>query len=192
VAADLLRLPDDLPAPVDDGAAAHLTGLPLPVVALPSTGGVPVRLDRLPAGRIVLYAYPRTGGADGAVPDGWDQIPGARGCTPEACAFRDHHVDLLTAGATAVYGLSTQSTADQREAVSRLHLPFALLSDEHHHLTDALALPTFEAGGEQLLRRLTMVVADGVIEKVFYPVFPPDAHASEVLQWLISTAQPVR
>ncbi|WP_426595370.1 peroxiredoxin [Cellulomonas sp. McL0617] len=181
---DLTRLPADLPVPVDDGAADHLPGSAMPAVSLRSTDGALVALGALPPGRTVLYAYPRTGGPDGVVPDGWDRIPGARGCTPEACAFRDHHDDLLAAGATAVYGLSTQDTTYQREAVDRLHLPFALLSDEHRLLATALRLPTFEAGGEALLRRLTMIVRDGVVEKVFYPVFPPDAHAAEVLAWL--------
>jgi peroxiredoxin len=189
MARDLTRLPDDLPVPVDDGAADHLTGMPLPAVALVSTDGQRVALDALAAGRTVIYAYPRTGGPDGAVPDGWDQIPGARGCTPEACAFRDHHADLIAAGARAVFGLSTQNTGYQLEAVARLHLPFAMLSDESFALTGALGLPTFEAGGLTLLRRLTMIVRDGVVEKVFYPVFPPDAHAAEVLAWLTATPE---
>jgi len=189
--ADLTRLPDGLPVPVDDGAADHLPGSELPPVALASTDGGRVELDRLPRGRTVLYAYPRTGGPDGSVPDGWDEIPGARGCTPEACAFRDHHADLLAAGASAVYGLSTQDTGYQREAVERLHLPFAMLSDESFALTEALGLPTFEAGGEVLLRRLTMIVLDGVVERVFYPVFPPDAHAAEVLAWLVANPEAI-
>ena len=184
---DLTRLPAGLPVPDDDGAADHLRGLPMPAVVLASTDGLAVALDALPEGRTVVYAYPRTGGPDGRVPDGWDQIPGARGCTPEACAFRDHHAELLAAGATAVYGLSTQDTAYQREAVDRLHLPFAMLSDESFTLTDALRLPTFEAGGNVLLRRLTMIVRDGAVEKVFYPVFPPDEHAAQVLAWLVRT-----
>jgi peroxiredoxin len=183
---DLTRLPVGLPVPVDDGAAAHLTGASLPSLALTSTDGVLVALDRLQAGRTVLYAYPRTGGPDGVVPVGWDQIPGARGCTPEACAFRDHHTELLAAGASAVYGLSTQDSTYQREAVKRLHLPFAMLSDVGHELTDAMRLPTFEVDGDVQLRRLTMIVRGGVVEKVFYPVFPPDTHAAEVLAWLVT------
>lgn len=185
--ADLTRLPTGLPVTADDGAAGNLTGLRLPSVALLSTDGRRVDLGALPTGRTVLYAYPRTGAPDGSVPDGWDQIPGARGCTPEACAFRDHHGELLAAGASAVYGLSTQDTAYQREAVERLHLPFAMLSDDGLALTHALRLPTFEVGGHVLLRRLTMIVRDGAVEKVFYPVFPPDAHAAEVLTWLVRT-----
>jgi peroxiredoxin len=184
---DLTRLPDDLPVPADDGAADHLAGAPLPALALPATDGSVVALDRLGPGRTIVYAYPLTGRPGTDLPDDWDAIPGARGCTAEACAFRDHHADLLAAGASAVYGLSTQDTAYQREAVDRLHLPFPMLSDETFALTHAMALPTFEAGGRTLLRRLTMVVRDGVVEKVFYPVFPPDGHAAEVLAWLVRT-----
>jgi len=184
---DLTRLPDDLPAPVDDGAADHLPGAPLPALALPATDGSVVALDRLGPGRTILYAYPLTGRPGTDLPDDWDAIPGARGCTAEACAFRDHHADLLAAGASAVYGLSTQDTDYQREAVDRLHLPFPMLSDEAFALTHALQLPTFEAAGRTLLRRLTMVVRDGAVEKVFYPVFPPDGHAAEVLAWLVRT-----
>ncbi|KQR11176.1 peroxiredoxin [Cellulomonas sp. Leaf334] len=184
---DLTRLPDDLPAPADDSAADHLAGARLPAVALPATDGSVVALDQLGAGRTILYAYPLTGRPGTALPDDWDAIPGARGCTAEACAFRDHHSDLLAAGASAVYGLSTQDTDYQREAVDRLHLPFPMLSDESFALTRAMDLPTFEVAGRALLRRLTMVVRDGVVEKVFYPVFPPDQHAAEVLAWLVRT-----
>ena len=188
---DLTRLPDDLPVPVDDGAADHLTGARLPALSLPATDGSAVALDRLGPGRTVVYAYPMTGGGPGAaLPDDWDTIPGARGCTAEACAFRDHHADLLAAGAAAVYGLSTQDTAYQREAVDRLHLPFPMLSDGAFALTRALRLPTFEAGGRTLLRRLTLIVTDGVVEKVFHPVFPPDRHAAEVLAWLTHAVRP--
>ena len=184
---DLTRLPDDLPAPLDDGAADHLPGAPLPALALPATDGSVVALDRLGPGRTILYAYPLTGRPGTDLPDDWDAIPGARGCTAEACAFRDHHADLLAAGASAVYGLSTQDSDYQREAVDRLHLPFPMLSDETFALTHAMGLPTFDAAGRTLLRRLTMVVRDGVVEKVFYPVFPPDGHAAEVLAWLVRT-----
>lgn len=184
---DLTRLPDDLPAPADDGAADHLEGTPLPGVGLPATDRSTVALDRLGPGRTILYAYPLTGRPGTDLPDDWDAIPGARGCTAEACAFRDHHADLLAAGASAVYGLSTQDTAYQREAVDRLHLPFPMLSDAAFALTHALDLPTFDVAGRTLLRRLTMVVRDGVVEKVFYPVFPPDRHAAEVLGWLVRT-----
>ena len=184
---DLTRLPDDLPAPPDDGAADHLAGTALPAVSLPATDGSVVALDRLGPGRTIVYAYPLTGRPGTDLPDDWDAIPGARGCTAEACAFRDHHADLLAAGASAVYGLSTQDTAYQREAVDRLHLPFPRLSDASFALTRAMDLPPFEAAGRTLLRRLTMVVRDGLVEKVFYPVFPPDRHAAEVLAWLVRT-----
>lgn len=179
-------LPSDLPVPEDDGGAVHLTGRAMPRVALPSTDGSQVRVDLVPEGleRLVLYAYPRTGlpGESPLTPD-WDQIPGARGCTPEACGFRDHAAELREAG-TAVAGVSTQTTVYQREAAERLRLPFPLLSDRELRLTRALALPTFTVAGQTLLKRLTLVVRDGVIEHVFYPVFPPDTHAAFVLRWL--------
>ena len=183
---DPSQLPDDLPVPADDGAADHLAGTAVPRLELPSTDGRPFRVDLVPDGasRLVLYAYPRTGrpGEDPLVPD-WDAIPGARGCTPESCGFRDHAADLARSGA-AVAGLSTQDTGYQREAVRRLRLPFPLLSDVDLRLTERLRLPTFEAAGHRLLRRLTLVVRDGRIEHVFYPVFPPDRHAEQVLDWL--------
>ncbi len=182
--------PDGLPVPVDDGAAAHLTGVAVPRLALPSTDDRPFRVDLVPEGaaRLVLYAYPRTGrpGEDPLVPD-WDAIPGARGCTPESCGFRDHAADLARVR-TAVAGVSTQDTAYQREAVQRLRLPFPLLSDADLRLTRALRLPTFDVAGHRLLRRLTLVVRDGVVEQVFYPVFPPDRHAEQVLDWLTAPA----
>jgi peroxiredoxin len=198
MAFDPTQLPADLPVPADDGAAAHLAGLAMPPVALPSTSGGPVRVDTVPDGfsRLVIYAYPMTGLPGIPVPDGWDQIPGARGCTPESCGFRDHAAELAALGA-AVAGLSTQSTGYQREVAERLGLPFPLLSDAGLTLTRALRLPAFgielgpeyEGGGHrELLKRLTLVIRDGVIEKVFYPVFPPDQHAGEVLAWVGSAS----
>jgi peroxiredoxin len=184
VARDPTILPADLPAPVDDGAAGHLPGLPVPDVALTSTDGGEVRLTESSAERSVVYAYPRTGrpGVPSLTPD-WDLIPGARGCTPESCAFRDHHAELAALGAE-VFGLSTQDSEDQREVVERLHLPFPLLSDADLRLARALRLPTFEVTGHTLLKRLTFVVRGGRIEHVWYPVFPPDTHAAEVVAWL--------
>ncbi|WP_375465289.1 peroxiredoxin [uncultured Methylobacterium sp.] len=177
-------LPADLPVPVDDGAAAHLTGMRLPDVSLAATDGGRVSLARL-SGRTIAYAYPRTGepGQPNLVPD-WDAIPGARGCTPQSCGFRDHHAALIARGVAQVHGVSTQTSAYQREAAARLHLPFTLLADPHRAFAMAARLPTFEAGGAVLLRRLTLVVDDGVVTKVFYPVFPPDRSAEAVLAWL--------
>lgn len=183
-AADLFPLPPGLPAPVDDGAADHLPGRAMPALILPATDGSQMPLAGLGAGRTVIYLYPMTGRPGVDLPEGWDDIPGARGCTPESCGFRDLMAELAEAGAARVYGLSSQSTGYQREAVSRLHLPFGMLSDEGLALAGALGLPTFEAGGMTLYRRLTMIVTDGVIEHVFYPIFPPDRHAQEVLDWL--------
>jgi peroxiredoxin len=179
-----MSLPDDLPVPDDDGAANHLAGMEMPHIVLPSTGGADVALDELGPGRTVLYVYPLSGKPGVDLPEGWDAIPGARGCTPEACGFRDHYAELRAAGATTVYGLSSQSTDYQAEFANRLGLPFEILSDEHRQLVGALNLPTFVAAGEPLYKRLTMVVTAGRIEHVFYPIFPPNAHAAEVLEWL--------
>jgi len=176
------QLPVGLPVPVDDGAADHLPGRPLPRLRLPATTGGEVDLGALD-GRTVLYIYPRTGVPGEPLPTGWDSIPGARGCTPEACGFRDHHAELRAAGAT-VLGLSAQPAAEQAEAATRLALPFPLLSDPELRLAAALDLPTFGVDGMVLYRRLTLVAAGGVIDHVFYPVFPPDGHADEVLGWL--------
>jgi peroxiredoxin len=178
-----LLLPDDLPVPQDDGAARHLAGKHLPSIALAATDGSMVDLSCLP-GRTVVYVYPRTGRPGVPAPDGWDAIPGARGCTPQSCGFRDHSADLRRAGVADLYGLSTQETAYQREAVERLHLPFAILSDSELRLTRALALPTFSVEGMTLLKRMAWVVDDGAISHVFYPVFPPDRSAETVLAWL--------
>jgi peroxiredoxin len=178
---DPYTLPDDLPRPIDDGAADRLEGAVVPPLELAATDGSTVRLDQL-EGLAIVYAYPWTGRpGEPLLVDGWDLIPGARGCTPETCAFRDHHADLLGAGASAVYGLSTQETAYQRELADRLHLPFPILSDAELKLTRALDLPTFEVAGRTLIKRLTLAIRDGRIERVWYPVFPPDTHASEVL-----------
>lgn len=179
-------LPPDIPVPQDDGASDHLKGMRLPDVALPATSGEAVQLSRLP-GRTVVYIYPRTGVPGVDPPDGWDMIPGARGCTPQSCSFRDHFAELKARGVARVFGLSTQDTAYQKEAAARLHLPFAILSDEKLALTKALRLPTFTAAGMTLLKRMALVVDDGVITQVFYPVFPPDKSAAEVLAWLERT-----
>jgi len=179
-----------IPAPHDDGAARHLEGLSLPDIALAATDGRSVSLARC-QGRTVVYAYPRMGKPGQiALVDGWDEIPGARGCTPQSCAFRDHFTELSAAGASQVFGLSTQDTAYQAEAVARLHLPFAILSDEKGALAKALRLPTIEVAGVTLLKRLAMVIDDGRITKVFYPVFPPDRNAGDVLAWLEDNPRP--
>ncbi len=172
-----------LPAPEADGATDHLPGAVLPSVPLAATDGSSVDLAAL-SGRTVVYAYPRTGVPGVDNPDGWDLIPGARGCTPQSCAFRDHFAELRSLGVDQLYGLSTQDTAYQREAAQRLHLPFALLSDRSLALTGALRLPVFETAGMTLLKRLTLVIEDGVVRHVFYPVFPPDRSAADVVGWL--------
>ncbi len=172
-----------LPRPADDGAARHLQGLRLPSLPLEATDGRAVDLATLP-GRTVVYAYPRTGRPDVANPEGWDGIPGARGCTPQSCAFRDHAHELRELGVGHLFGLSTQDTAYQAEAAGRLHLPFPLLSDAGLRLTTALRLPTFATAGMTLLRRLTLVLDEGVVTHLFYPVFPPDRSAADVVAWL--------
>jgi peroxiredoxin len=180
---ELHSLPPGLPAPVDEGACDHLPDIRLPSVPLPATDGSTVDLSSL-GGLVAVFAYPRTGrpGEPSLVPD-WDAIPGARGCTPQTCAFRDLHAEFGKLGCR-VFGLSTQDTAYQREMAQRLHLPFPVLSDAALALTKALRLPTFEVAGQVLLKRLAWVARDGVIAKVFYPVFPSDRNAGDVLVWL--------
>jgi peroxiredoxin len=182
---DPTKLPPGLPVPADDGAARHLSGARVPSIPLPTTDGADLRLsDGGDHERRIVYAYPRTGRpGEAPLTQDWDLIPGARGCTPEACGFRNHHADLARAGADVV-GLSTQDTSYQREAVERLHLPFVLVSDARLRLTRTMRLPTFEVAGHVLLRRFTLVIRAGRVEHVFYPVFPPDRHAEEVLAWL--------
>jgi len=174
--------PHSLPEPEDDGACDHLPGMRLPSVPLMSTEGDCVDLSSL-TGTTVVYCYPLTGRPDQDLPPGWDDIPGARGCTPQSCGFRDHHAELGELGAR-VFGLSTQNTTYQREAAERLQLPFLLLSDEKLELARTLRLPTFEAEGMTLIKRLTLVIEEGEIQKVFYPVFPPGRNAEEVVGWL--------
>ena len=173
-----------IPAPADDGAARHLPGRMIPPLDLVATDNSSVQLSAL-KGRMVVFAYPRTGEPGKISPvEDWDMIPGARGCTPQTCAFRDLFAELKAAGAQHVFGLSTQDPDYQREMAVRLHLPFAVLSDEKLSLTRALDLPTMEVAGLTLIRRLTLIVDDGTISHVFYPVFPPDQNASDVLAWL--------
>jgi peroxiredoxin len=180
------RLPEGLPAPVDDGACDHLPGLEVPDIALPSTAGGQVRLAEPAAPRTVVFAYPRTGRPGEELPggkDAWYAIPGAAGCTPQACAYRDATARFREHG-VRLYGLSTQDTAYQREMATRLGLPYEVLSDAGLRFASALRLPTFEVQGATLLRRHTLVIDRGVIEHVFYPVFPPDRDATQVLAWL--------
>jgi peroxiredoxin len=182
MSSNLTELPTDLPVPLDDGAAAHLKGMSLVKIALPSTDGATVDLSSL-TGLFVIYIYPMTGRPGVPLPDGWDAIPGARGCTPQSCSFRDHYTELKALG-SGVFGVSAQDSEYQREARDRLQLPFELLSDCSLRLKSALRLPTFHVSGLELYKRLTLIVDRGKIEKVFYPVFPPDKNAEEVLTWL--------
>ncbi len=182
---DPTYLPPDIPVPRDDGAARHLSGMTLPDLALPATRGSSVNLSKL-KGRAIVYIYPRTGVPGVDAPPGWDDIPGARGCTPQSCSFRDHFAELKALGVASVYGLSTQDTSYQREAAERLHLPFPILSDADLKLTRAIDLPTFSTSGMTLLKRMALVIDDGAIVKVFYPVFPPDKNAEKVIAWLRS------
>ena len=181
---NLSTLPDDLPVPVDDGASTHLVGLSVPSVRLMSTQGREVCLAQVSQSkRVVVYCYPLTGSPGQELPAGWSEIPGARGCTPQSCSFRDLHRELLALNAV-VFGLSTQTTEFQQEAASRLHLPFPLLSDSQYAFSNALNLPMFKVEGLSLTKRLTMIIWQGEIIKVFYPVFPPDKNAQEVVAWL--------
>jgi peroxiredoxin len=176
-------LPANLPEPVDDGQADHLRGMAMPQVSLPSTAGRVVDLSNLSAPRTVIYCYPMTGVPGKPLPEGWDTIPGARGCTPQTCGFRDHYQELLELKA-GVFGLSTQPTEYQREMARRLDVPFEILSDAEFKLCDALRLPAFQVDGMRLLKRMTLIVRDRRIEHVFYPVFPPNESADQVLRWL--------
>ena len=173
-----------IPAPADDGAAAHLAGMTLPPISLVATDDTSVDLSTL-KGRTVVFGYPRTGepGKIGLVED-WDMIPGARGCTPQTCSFRDLFAELKAAGARQVFGLSTQDNVYQTEMASRLHLPFPVLSDDKLQLASALGLPTMEVAGLTLIKRLALIIDDARITHVFYPVFPPDRNAGDVLEWL--------
>jgi peroxiredoxin len=177
-------LPEGLPVPADDGACDHLPGLELPSLPLPSSAG-PVDLAELARERLVLYVYPRTGRPGQPSLPGWDEIPGARGCTPQSCAFRDHAAELAELGAR-VAGLSAQSLDDQVEFAERNRMPFPVVSDERLELARALRLPTFEVEGLTLYKRVTLVAERGRIAKAFYPVFPPDRNAEDVLAWLSS------
>lgn len=179
-----------IPAPIDDGAAQHLVNARIASIPLPATDGTTVDLSSLP-GMVVVYAYPRTGRPGVKNPDGWDLIPGARGCTPQSCSFRDHFTELKALGVDCLFGLSTQSTDYQREAAERMHLPFPILSDVHLRLAGAMSLPTFEIGGMTLLKRFTLVMNHGIIDHVFYPVFPPDQNAGKVAEWLANRPQPI-
>ena len=172
-----------LTPPDDDRGADHLTDARLPSTALQSTPGKTVDLSTLP-GRSVIYIYPMTGRPDKPLPDGWDSIPGARGCTPQSCAFRDHMHELTALGVDHLFGLSTQNTVYQQEAVDRLHLPYQLLSDEKLQLQHALNLPTLIVEGNTLLKRLTLLIDNGSITHHFYPVFPPDQNVADVIQWI--------
>jgi len=182
---DYFPLPPDLPRPVDDGGANHLVGMRMPEVSLQSTKGRTVRLAALQAPRTVIYCYPMTGVPEKPLPAGWDEIPGARGCTPQTCGFRDLHAEIIELGAE-IFGLSTQTSGYQREMAERLKIGFEIVSDAEYKLCDALHLPTFEVEGMRLLKRLTLIVRGGRIEHVFYPVFPPDKNAQQVLRWLLS------
>jgi peroxiredoxin/DNA-binding transcriptional MerR regulator len=182
---DYTTLPSGLPEPEDDGRAAHLPGTRMPSIVLATSDGSNVDLVSLAEGRTVIYLYPLTGRPGVDLPDGWDAIPGARGCSTEACNFRDHYQELQDLGVNRIYGLSSQDADYQAEVAERLHLPFAMLSDPHFELGDALRLPTFSAiGHSRLYARLTLVVRDGVVEHAFYPIFPPNAHAEQVRVWL--------
>lgn len=181
---NLSELPENLPIPEDDGACSHLQGMKLPSLALASTDGENIDLSSI-KGKTVVYIYPLTGRPDIQLPDGWNEIPGARGCTVQSCSFRDYYSELTEHG-FQVYGLSVQDSEYQQEAVARLHLPFPLLSDHAFQFINALSLPIFEFAGMALAKRVTLVINDGTIEKVFYPVFPPDKNAKVVIQYLTS------
>jgi peroxiredoxin len=179
---DFRTLPEGLPVPKDDGAADHLPGASVPALTLPSTRG-PIDLAREAEDLLVVYVYPRTGIPGRPSPDGWDSIPGARGCTPQSCAFRDRIDDFARHGASLL-GLSAQTATEQAEFAEREGIPYPIVSDDSLQLADELGLPTFEVDGMTLYKRLTFVARGGTIRRVFYPVFPPDRNAADVLAWL--------
>ncbi len=189
VSGDFTTLPPNLPVPEDDGAADHLPGMELPHLSLTSTAGAEVDLHDAARGTLVLYIYPRTGKPGEPLVPGWDDIPGARGCTPQSCSFRDHHADLRRLGAD-VLGMSAQPLEDQREFAARVGLPYALLSDPELRLAAALELPTFDVAGMRLYKRITLIARGGRVEHVFYPVFPPDRNAVDVIAWLEADRAP--
>jgi hypothetical protein len=178
----LNQLPPDLPVPADDGATHHLVGMKLPMITLQATTGKTINLGAVP-GKLVIYCYPMTGQPNIALPEGWDQIPGARGCTPQSCAFRDHYQEIQSLGAEVV-GLSVQTPEYQKEMAERLHLPFPVLSDENFLFQQALNLPTFIASGMTLLKRVTLIAHQGAIVAVHYPIFPSDSDPSWVMDYL--------
>jgi len=180
---NLTELPKDLPRPIDDGLANHLQAKAFPEVSLRSTNGNFINTKEFAKGVTVVYCYPLTGRPDQELPQNWDQIPGARGCTPQALSFKEKYADFKKRN-IQLFGLSIQTTEYQKEAAKRLDLPFPILSDSDFELTKALQLPTFEVEGKRLLKRLTMIIKDGIIVKVFYPVFPPDSNADEVFDWI--------
>jgi len=189
---DLFRLPDNLPVPIDDGGAQHLWNSRLPEIELVATDGAKINLSRL-RGTLVLFCYPRTGRpGEPSLVENWDQIPGARGCTPQTCGYRDFYSELREAGIQHVFGLSTQTPDYQREAAGRLHLPFPLLSDEHLQLTRAMRLPTLNLAGQVLTKRLTLVARASRVLHLFYPVFPPDKDAEHTLSWVTANQVLVR
>lgn len=182
MAKNIYMLPSDLPVPEDDGACDHLPGSGLPSVALTNTAGESVDLSAV-SGWAVVYFYPMTGKPERPPLLGWNKIPGARGCTTECCAFRDRYPELRRLG-VQVYGVSSQPIEEQRETVARLHLPFDLLNDSNLALAGALKLPTFEYDFARYIKRITLILQDGVIRKVYYPVFPPHLNPTDVIEWL--------
>jgi peroxiredoxin len=179
----LLSIPKDLPIPLNDGACEHLEKMLLPNVSLWSTDNQEITLSCL-SGWNVIFCYPMTGRPGFAIPEGWVQIPGAAGCTPQVCSYREHHSEFKR-NSVGVYGISTQTPEAQKEAVNRLELSYPLLSDANHSFSSALKLPLLEVGGLKLIKRLTLILNNGVIKKCFYPVFPPDKNVVEVMDWLI-------
>jgi len=171
-----------LAIPIDDGKCDHLFNMTLPQLSLLSTSNNTIDLSKL-EGLTVFYFYPRMGRPDIETPAGWGDIPGASGCTPQTCSFKDQHEDFSRLEVD-VYGVSTQASSYQKEAVDRLSLPFDILSDEDLNLTEMLNLPTFEVEGVILTKRVTLICQDSKIIKVFYPVYPPKENAQEVIVYI--------
>jgi len=176
-------LPPNLPIPVDDGSCVHLLQKTIPDISLPNQDGIYLKLKRDVSFRIVLYCYPMTGNPQKSLPANWSNIPGARGCTPQTCSFRDNYDELIKHNAIPI-GLTTQTVPELKEMVTRLLIPFDVVSDSELMFSKALSLPTFNIKDSVFIQRLTIIIEKSIIQRVFYPIFPPDLHIYEVLDWL--------
>ncbi|VAW52529.1 Alkyl hydroperoxide reductase subunit C-like protein [hydrothermal vent metagenome] len=179
---DLYQLPEGLPVPVDDGACNHLEGAPFPSMLITVTPHATYDFSK-EKGINIIFFYPMIGHPDSLPMTGWNEIPGARGCTPQALSYKNYFRQITKLG-VRLFGASSQALKEQNDAIDRLKLPFELINDSSFLLSNALKLPTFQFNEIKMIKRLTLVVVDGVIKKVFYPVFPPNKNVDDVIVWL--------